>query len=294
MFSESAFPSSQRRLHVVAASAGNRGHIAAAAAVAAPAPGPAQEQVYSGLLPQGRAIQNVPPAEYPTMAEVLKAIPSHCFERDTLKSLAYAALSTAMVAGLGLLAYLYIPLQAIPYRGYPPPPRAALRDGAFPATGGCTPHTGCLHPSLDRVRHASRHRGHRLLGASPALARRRRARWGRLPACGGRVLRRVANHPSARPRAQVVAHECGHGAFSDNKLLQAPHPTPPGSSTTHGGNCESSQAAASSGCGCAARRTRWGICSTARCWCPTSRGSAPTRCTTAARTTWMRARRMCP
>ena len=48
------------------------------------------------------------------MGEIIKAIPAHCFERDTLKSLAYAALSTAMVAALGVLAYFYIPMQARP------------------------------------------------------------------------------------------------------------------------------------------------------------------------------------
>lgn len=46
------------------------------------------------------------------MAEALSVIPKHCFEKDTVKSLGYAALSTAMTVGLGVLAYLYIPLQA--------------------------------------------------------------------------------------------------------------------------------------------------------------------------------------
>ena len=46
------------------------------------------------------------------MQEVLRAIPKHCFERNTLKSLGSAAVSTAMTLGLGVLAYMYIPLQA--------------------------------------------------------------------------------------------------------------------------------------------------------------------------------------
>lgn len=46
------------------------------------------------------------------MAEALSVIPKHCFEKDTAKSLFYAALSTAMTVGLGVLAYMYIPLQA--------------------------------------------------------------------------------------------------------------------------------------------------------------------------------------
>ena len=85
------------------------------------------------------------------MAEVLSKIPKHCFVKDTAKSLMYAAISTALTVGCGVLAYLYLPLKL----AFLP----AWIAYAFVA-GTCA--TGC---------------------------------W-------------------------VVAHECGHGAFSDNKLVQ--------------------------------------------------------------------------
>jgi len=125
-------------------------HVAAVAAP--PAPGaPAREpgQLFSGL--EGSALRNLPVADYPSMAEVLRAIPKHCFERDTLRSLGYAAISTALTVGCALAAAAFLPLQA----AWAPAWLAyALVNGTIA--------TGC---------------------------------W-------------------------VAAHECGHGAFSDNKLLQ--------------------------------------------------------------------------
>ena len=103
-----ALASPQPRLRLVASALPQRA-AAAAAELAAPAGG-RDAQLYSGL--EGKALGNIPPAQYPSMAEVLKAIPKHCFERDTLKSLGYAVVSSAMVAGLFLAAFTYIPLQA--------------------------------------------------------------------------------------------------------------------------------------------------------------------------------------
>lgn len=98
----------------------------------------------------GKAL-NASEKTFPSMQEVLRAIPSHCFERDTAKSLAYAAVSTAITVGCGLAAYAFLPLTAAAW-----PLWVAY---AF-VTG--TAATGC---------------------------------W-------------------------VAAHECGHGAFSDNKTIQ--------------------------------------------------------------------------
>jgi len=85
------------------------------------------------------------------MQEVLRAIPKHCFEKNTPLSLFYAALSTAMVLGCAAAAAAFIPLQAAWWPAW----------AAYAVVNG-TIATGC---------------------------------W-------------------------VVAHECGHGAFSDNKLIQ--------------------------------------------------------------------------
>ena len=91
------------------------------------------------------------PDKLPTKAEVLSVIPEHCFKRDTVKSLAYAAISVALTVGCGLAAYTFIPLQA----AWAPAWIAyALVNGTI-ATG-----------------------------------------------------------------AWVAAHECGHGAFSNNRALQ--------------------------------------------------------------------------
>jgi len=49
--------------------------------------------------------------DYPTMSKVLGAIPKHCFELDTWKSMKYAGMSTGITLGLGLLAHAFIPLK---------------------------------------------------------------------------------------------------------------------------------------------------------------------------------------
>ena len=69
---------------------------------------------YDDLVPSGlngKAMEFPPKAEFPTRAEVLGSIPEECFVKDTAKSLMYAAISTAMTVGCGVLAYLYIPMQ---------------------------------------------------------------------------------------------------------------------------------------------------------------------------------------
>jgi omega-6 fatty acid desaturase (delta-12 desaturase) len=85
------------------------------------------------------------------MPDVLRAIPPHCFQKNTPLSLFYAALSTAMTLGCVAAAAAFLPLQA-----------AYLPMWLAYACVTGTVATGC---------------------------------W-------------------------VVAHECGHGAFSDNKVLQ--------------------------------------------------------------------------
>jgi fatty acid desaturase len=124
---------------------------ARAVAVPAPAPAPAQDDYsdvrLSGL--QGAALRW--PATLPTKAEVLAAIPAHCFKRDTARSMKYAVLSVAMVLGTAAAAWALLPLQAA---WWPAWVAYALLNGTI-ATG-----------------------------------------------------------------AWVVAHECGHGAFSDNRALQ--------------------------------------------------------------------------
>ena len=106
------------------------------------------EQLRSGL--NAKAL-NAEAKTFPTMQEVLRAIPRECFERDTGKSLAYAACSTAITLACGALAWACVPVTAAYW-----PVWVAY---AF-VTG--TAATGC---------------------------------W-------------------------VAAHECGHGAFSDDKTIQ--------------------------------------------------------------------------
>ena len=101
----------------------------------------------SGL--QGKAML-VEKSDIPTKAQVRQAVPKHCFERDTAKSLMYAAISVAQSAAC-LAAARFIPMRRI----------AAPLWLAWAAVTG-TVWTGM---------------------------------W-------------------------VVAHECGHGAFSDNRALQ--------------------------------------------------------------------------
>ena len=82
---------------------------------------------------------------------MLASIPEDCFKKDTFKSMMYAAISTAMTVGCGVLAYLYIPMKLSFWPAW-------LAYAAVTGTIG----TGC---------------------------------W-------------------------VIAHECGHNAFSDNRVLQ--------------------------------------------------------------------------
>jgi fatty acid desaturase len=89
--------------------------------------------------------------DFPSRSAVLGSIPEDCFKKDTAKSLAYAAISTAMTVGCGLLAAAFIPLQAAWWPAWL----------AYAAVNG-TIATGC---------------------------------W-------------------------VIAHECGHNAFSDNRFIQ--------------------------------------------------------------------------
>ena len=40
----------------------------------------------------------------------MSKIPKHCFVKDTAKSLVYAAVSTVLTVGTGVLAYLFLPM----------------------------------------------------------------------------------------------------------------------------------------------------------------------------------------
>jgi fatty acid desaturase len=110
--------------------------------------GQKQEQLFSGL--GGKAL-NAKEKRFPAMAEVLSKIPRECFERDTAKSMMYAAISTSITLAVGALAFTQLPMQA-----------AFLPAWVAYAYVAGTAATGC---------------------------------W-------------------------VAAHECGHGAFSDNRLVQ--------------------------------------------------------------------------
>ncbi|CAM9513238.1 unnamed protein product, partial [Choristocarpus tenellus] len=101
---------------------------------------------FSGL--QGKALQ---PKVFPTKKEVTDAIPKHCFVKDTMRSMKYAIMSTAMTLGIGFLTAKFLPLKLL------------------------------------------------MLPAWIAYS----------VVCG-----------TVATGSWVVAHECGHGAFSDNKTLQ--------------------------------------------------------------------------
>lgn len=107
------------------------------------------EQLYGGL--QGHALDVGINYDYPPMGEVLRAIPKHCFAKDTQKSMMYAVVSTLITVGLGVAAWATIPLKL----------------AYWPAWVAYAMVTG-----------------------------------------------------TAATGAWVVAHECGHGAFSDNKRIQ--------------------------------------------------------------------------
>lgn len=108
-----------------------------------------QDIPHSGL--EGQALRFPTKDDFPTRAEVLTSIPEDCFEKDTVKSLFYAALSAAMTLSCGLLAFAYVPMKL----AYLP---TWLAYAALTGTIG----TGC---------------------------------W-------------------------VIAHECGHNAFSKNRFIQ--------------------------------------------------------------------------
>jgi omega-6 fatty acid desaturase (delta-12 desaturase) len=132
----------------VAVPAPAAGEAPEAAAPAAPAWATDYSDVrLSGL--QGAALRW--PATLPSKAEVLAAIPAHCFKRDTARSMKYALISVALTLGTAVAAALLLPLQAA---WAPAWVAYALVNGTI-ATG-----------------------------------------------------------------AWVVAHECGHNAFSDNRTLQ--------------------------------------------------------------------------
>ena len=97
----------------------------------------------------GKAMR-VTKADIPTKAQVRKAVPKHCFERDTAKSMMYAAISVAQSAAVFALAR-FIP----------------MRRMFAPVWLAWAAATGTVWTGM----------------------------W-------------------------VVAHECGHGAFSDNRRLQ--------------------------------------------------------------------------
>jgi len=121
--------------------AGKRAVVGAIAA-------PAEEQLYSGM--EGKALE-AGLMEYPPMQEVLDSIPEHCFVKNTGKSLMYAAISCALTAACGVIAYAFLPLKL----------------AYLPAWLAYAWVTGTVATGV----------------------------W-------------------------VAAHECGHGAFSDNKTLQ--------------------------------------------------------------------------
>ena len=103
----------------------------------------------SGL--NGKAMEFPHKDEFPSRSEVLSIIPHDCFKKDTIKSLAYAVLSTVLTLFCGVLAFSFIPLKLSWWPVWI----------SYAAVTG-TVATGC---------------------------------W-------------------------VVAHECGHNAFSENRFLQ--------------------------------------------------------------------------
>jgi len=71
--------------------------------------------------------------EWPSKSEVLAAIPKHCFKRNTAKSLAYAAGSTALTLGLGAAGAAWLPTKGL----------AAVPLWAMFAAATGTAATGC-------------------------------------------------------------------------------------------------------------------------------------------------------
>ena len=116
-----------------------------------------------------RAPARVPPlAETPSKRDVMAAVPVHCFQRSTAKSLLYAAGSVAATLACGVAGQTLIP--------------AAL--AALQHTSG--------------------------VSATAAVALAAPLLWTTYALVTGTVA----------TGCWVIAHECGHNAFSDNKKLQ--------------------------------------------------------------------------
>ena len=148
---------------------------------------------------------------------------------------------------------------------------------------------GGLDSGMDSICYCAGHGGHGLLGA----ARDECAESYSCFRAATHLCMFPRTHASAPSPVQVVAHECGHGAFSDNKLIQArvagPHiPAPDRQiwlTETLAGRVPGTYLRLRP------HRTRWATSCTASCWCRTSPGNGRTRSTTAAPTTSRRARR---
>ena len=165
----------------------------------------------SGL--QGKAML-VEKSDIPTKAQVRQAVPKHCFERDTAKSMMYAAISVAQSAAC-LVAARLLP----------------MRWAASPLWLAWAAVTGTVWTGM----------------------------W-------------------------VVAHECGHGAFSDNRKLQ----------DAVGYVLHSVLLVPYFSWQVLRHYSAVTLPLQCRYSAVTSRGSARTRCTTRTRTTSPRARRTCP
>ena len=63
---------------------------------------------FSGM--EGKALK-IEKEDIPTVSQVYGVIPKHCFKTNTWTSLKYAAMSTGICLGLGLLANAYIPVK---------------------------------------------------------------------------------------------------------------------------------------------------------------------------------------
>ena len=62
---------------------------------------------FSGLKGKALVLQK---EDYPTMREIMRVIPKKCFERNTLTSMMYMAMSTFLLIGMGLLVNAFVPV----------------------------------------------------------------------------------------------------------------------------------------------------------------------------------------
>lgn len=168
-------------------------------------------------LRDGKAMRFPPKDEFPTRAEVLASIPEDCFKKDTVKSLLYAAISTAMTLGCGVLAYMYIPLQLAFWPAW----------FAYAAVTG-TIATGCW-VGANTLAHFFLlfFKNERCIASTDATAVSHTSP--RSPQSHAEsVIRQIMSErvsqtrarASERPSRWVIAHECGHNAFSDNRAIQ--------------------------------------------------------------------------